>query len=253
MDLIYETLTKNSLVTALATTGIIMLMAHLLSIHLTKGRLQSSAIAIALGLIIAYIAGVYTHGTKGIADVGIFSGFALLGGAMFRDLAIAATAFEADVKEIKKAGFLGAIALFLGCLIPFIMGVGVAYAFGYRDPVALTTIGAGAMTYIVGPVTGTAIGASSELLALSIAIGLVKAVFFMVATPLLAKFMYLRSPRSAMVFGGLAGTISGVAAGLAGTDVRLVPYGALVAVFHTALGCLLGPSIFFLTVKALFG
>ena len=33
--------------------------------------------------------------------------------------------------------------------------------FGYRDPVSLTTIGAGAITYIVGPVTGTAIGATS--------------------------------------------------------------------------------------------
>jgi hypothetical protein len=34
----------------------------------------------------------------------IFSGFALLGGAMIRDLAIASTAFEVDVKEVKKAG-----------------------------------------------------------------------------------------------------------------------------------------------------
>ena len=31
-----------------------------------------------------------------------------------------------------------------------------------------------------------------------------------------------------MVFGGLAGTVSGVSAGLAATDRRLVPYGALV-------------------------
>jgi hypothetical protein len=37
-----------------------------------------------------------------------------------------------------------------------------------------------------------------------------------------------------MVFGGLAGTTS-VSAGLAATDVRLVPYGALVATFHTDL------------------
>jgi malonate transporter MadM subunit len=69
---------------------------------------------------------------------------------------------------------------------------------GYRDPIS-TTIGAGAMTYIVGPITGTAIGASS-VIALSIAIGLIKSVFFMVGTPLLAKFMYLNNPRSAMVF-----------------------------------------------------
>ena len=56
----------------------------------------------------------------------------------------------------------------------------------------MTTIGAGAMTYIVGPITGTAIGASSDVIALSIAIGLIKSVFFMVGTPLLAKFMYLK-------------------------------------------------------------
>ncbi|WP_151709226.1 acyltransferase domain-containing protein [Acinetobacter brisouii] len=129
----------------------------------------------------------------------------------------------------------------------------IAWIFGYRDPIAMTTIGAGAMTYIVGPITGSAIGASSDVIALSIAIGLIKSVFFMVGTPLLAKFMYLKSPRSAMIFGGLAGTTSGTAAGLAGTDMRLVPYGALVATFYTGLGCLLAPSVFFLTVNAIFG
>lgn len=41
-------------------------------------------------------------------------------------------------------------------------------------------------------ITGTAIGASSDVIALSIAIGLIKSVFFMVGTPLLAKFMYLK-------------------------------------------------------------
>ena len=79
----------------------------------------------------------------------------------------------------------------------------IARVMGYKDPVSMTTIGAGAMTYIVGPITGTAIGASSEVIALSIAIGLIKSVFFMVGTPLLAKFMYLKSPRSAMVLAAL--------------------------------------------------
>ena len=40
-------------------------------------------------------------------------------------------------------------------------GAGVAFAFGYRDAVSVTTIGAGAVTYIVGPVTGAALGAAS--------------------------------------------------------------------------------------------
>ena len=253
MDVLIQVLTKNALITALAVTGLMMIVSHLLSKYLPKGKLQSSAIAITMGLVIAYFAGVYTQGTKGISDIAIFSGFALLGGAMLRDLAIASTAFEVDVKEVKKAGKVGLIALLLGCVIPFVIGAGVAWLMGYKDPVSMTTIGAGAMTYIVGPITGSAIGASSEVIALSIAIGLIKSVFFMVGTPLLAKFMYLKSPRSAMIFGGMAGTTSGVAAGLAGTDVRLVPYGALVATFYTGLGCLLGPSIFFLTVNAIFG
>ena len=253
MDVLIQVLTKNALITALAVTGLMMIVSHLLSKYLTKGKLQSSAIAITMGLVIAYFAGVYTQGTKGISDIAIFSGFALLGGAMLRDLAIASTAFEVNVKEVKKAGKVGLIALLLGCVIPFVIGAGVAWLMGYKDPVSMTTIGAGAMTYIVGPITGSAIGASSEVIALSIAIGLIKSVFFMVGTPLLAKFMYLKSPRSAMIFGGMAGTTSGVAAGLAGTDVRLVPYGALVATFYTGLGCLLGPSIFFLTVNAIFG
>ena len=131
--------------------------------------------------------------------------------------------------------------------------MGVARAYGYIDPVSLTTIGAGAVTYIVGPVTGAAIGASSDVMALSIATGVIKAILVMIFTPVLARFMRLDNPQSAMVFGGLAGTVSGVSAGLAATDRRLVPYGALVATFHTGLGCLMGPSVLFLIVKALYG
>jgi hypothetical protein len=42
-------------------------------------------------------------------------------------------------------------------------------------------------------------------------------------------------------------------AGLAATDTRLVPYGAMTATFYTGLGCLLGPSILFIATKAIFG
>ena len=63
--------------------------------------------------------------------------------------------------------------------------------------------------------------------------------------------MRLDNPQSAMVFGGLAGTVSGVSAGLAATDRRLVPYGALASTFHTGFGCLVAPSVLFLVVKAL--
>jgi malonate transporter MadM subunit len=109
------------------------------------------------------------------------------------------------------------------------------------------------VTYIVGPVTGSAIGASSDVMALSIATGVIKAIIVMVLTPTAASFLRLKTPRSAMVFGGLAGTVSGVTAGLAATDRRLVPYGALVATFHTGLGCLLCPSALFFAVRALVG
>ena len=44
-----------------------------------------------------------------------------------------------------------------------------------------------AATYIVGPVTGTAIGASSDVIALSIAAGLVKSMLVMTGTPFVAK------------------------------------------------------------------
>jgi len=40
----------------------------------------------------------------------------------------------------------------------------------------MTTIGAGAVTYIVGPVTGAAIGASSDVIALSIGLAVTCAV-----------------------------------------------------------------------------
>ena len=164
------------------------------------------------------------------------AGFGLMGGNMLRDFAIVATAFEVHAEEAKKAGWIGAIALLLGTVLPFIVGVAVAWAFGYRDAVSVTTIGAGAITYIVGPVTGGAIGASSDVMALSIATSVIKAILVMVSTPMAAKFLRLKTPRSAMVFGGLAGTVSGVSAGLAATDRKLVPYGALAAPFHTGLG-----------------
>ncbi|MDR3563424.1 MAG: malonate transporter subunit MadM [Negativicutes bacterium] len=244
---------QNSLITAFAAVGIIMYLSTHLSRRLTFGRVHASAIAILIGLGLAYWGGTQTGGKMGLADIKLFSGIGLMGGAMLRDFAIVATAFEVKAEEAKKAGLIGVVALFIGTIVPFVVGAGVAYAFGYRDPIAMTTIGAGAVTYIVGPVTGAAIGASSDLMALSIATGVVKAIIVMVATPIAARFLRLETPRSAMVFGGLAGTVSGVSAGLAATDRRLVPYGALVATFHTGLGCLMGPSVLFLATKYLFG
>ena len=170
-----------------------------------------------------------------------------------RDLAIVATAFGVDLRVIRRAGPGAAVSLLVGVFGSFVVGAAVAYAFGYTDTESMVTIGAGAATYIVGPVTGTAIGASSDVIALSIAAGLVKSMLVMTGTPFVAKAIKLDNPHTAMVFGGLMGTTSGVAGGLAATDPKLVPYGAMTATFYTGLGCLLGPSVFYFAVRAVFG
>ncbi len=253
VDLLRGVLVRNGLLTAFAFVGITVWVSYLLSDKLTRGRVHGSAIAILIGLVLAYVGGVATGGERGLADIEILAGVGLLGGAMIRDLAIVATAFGVDLAEIRKAGSGAIVALFAGVLGSFVVGAAVAWAFGYTDPISMTTIGAGAATYIVGPVTGTAIGATSDVVALSIAAGLVKSMLVMTTTPFVARSIGLDNPRSAMVYGGLMGTTSGVAGGLAATDERLVPYGAMTATFYTGLGCLLGPSVVFVTIQALFG
>ena len=252
MDTLLTTVRSNGLVVAFAVVGLTVWVSNLIATKFTGGRIHGSAIAITLGLVAAYVGGKYTGGGAGVADVSLLAGIGIMGGGMFRDFAIVATAFGVKVSELKKAGTAGGISIVAGVLVSFVVGAAVAVLFGYTDPVAITTIGAGAVTYIVGPVTGAAIGASSELIALSVAAGLVKSIMVMIGTPMVAKMIGLDNPQSAMVFGGLMGTTSGVAGGLAATDPRLVPYGAMTATFYTGLGCLLGPSVLFLTVAALF-
>ncbi|GGK03432.1 malonate transporter subunit MadM [Pseudomonas matsuisoli] len=253
----YESMLKvingYGLVSGFAVIGVTMWVSYWLSAKLTKGRLHGSAIAIFLGLVLAYVGGVTTGGQKGLVDISLLSGIGLLGGAMLRDFAIVATAFGVNVEELKRAGLSGVISLFVGIVSSFVAGVALALAFGYTDAVSLTTIGAGAVTYIVGPVTGAAIGASSEVMALSIAAGLVKSIAVMILTPFVAPLIGLNNPRTAVIFGGMMGTSSGVAGGLAATDPKLVPYGCLTAAFYTALGCLLGPSLLFLSVRGITG
>lgn len=251
VDTLEQVLSKNALITAFAFIGILVWVSYLLSEKLSRGHIHGSAIAIAAGLLLAYVGGKYTGGSKGLADVTMLSGIGIMGGAMFRDFAIVATAFGAHLDELKKAGAVGAASIVIGVVLSFAVGALVAVSFGYTDAVSISTIGAGAATYIVGPVTGTALGASSEVIALSIAAGLTKSVLVMLATPLLAKRIGLDNPYSAMIYGGLMGTTSGVAAGLAATDPKLVPYGAMTATFYTGVGCLLAPSLLFLIVRSI--
>ncbi|MEO1909536.1 MAG: malonate transporter subunit MadM [Paracoccus sp. (in: a-proteobacteria)] len=250
---IVEILEKNGLVFAFVVIGLVMWVSYQLSDKLSAGRLHGSAIAIIIGLFLAWLGGTISGGSKGLADLTLFSGIGLMGGSMLRDLAIVSTAYGVDMREIRKAGLAGATALALGIIVSFVVGALVAAAFGYTDAISMATIGGGAATYIVGPVTGTALGASSEVIALSVAAGLLKAVLVMIGTPFVAPYIGLNNAKSAMAYGGLMGTTSGVAGGLAATDKRLVPYGAMTATFYTGLGCLMGPSVFYLVLLVMFG
>jgi malonate transporter MadM subunit len=243
---------RNGLIVAFFVVAVIMFISAWLSSRLFKNKIPGSAIAIFFGLVLAYLGGSVTGGKNGIADVSLFSGFSLMGGAMFRDFSVVATAVGASFSEIKKAGFIGILSLLLGVILSFFIGAVLAYMLGYTDAKSMTTIGAGACTFIVGPITGSAIGASSPVIAISIATGVVKSILVTILTPFIAKVIGLNNPQSAMVFGGLMGTTSGVAAGLGATDPRLVPYGAITATFYTGLGCLLCPSVGYFLINLFF-
>ena len=240
---IFSVLEKNPLIFAFLLVGFIMFISFWVAKKFTGNKIPGSAIAITVGLVLAYFGN-----KKGIADIPMFAGMALLGGSMLRDFAIVATAMGASFTEIKRTGLIGVFALFIGVLLSFFVGGSIGYFMGYTNAKDFATIGAGACTFIVGPITGSAIGASSEVIAISIAIGVIKSIIVTIGTPLLAKKIGLNNPHTAMVYGGIMGTTSGVAAGLAATDEKLVPYGALTATFYTGLGCLLCPSILYLLI-----
>ena len=246
-------LDKNGLIVAFLFVGILTWATDVFSKKALNGRIPGSALAIGLALVLGYFGGVLAKGEQGLADLSYFKGLSTLGGSMFRDFAIVATATGASFVLIRKSGMLGLISLVLGIGLFFGFGVAIGWLMGYRDAVSLCTIGAGACTYIVGPVTGGAIGASSEVIALSIGTGVVKTIAVTILTPIMAKWIGLNSPAAAMSYGGIMGTSSGVAAGLAATDPALVPYGAVTATFYTGLGCLVCPSLFYLILSTLLG
>ncbi len=246
MKAILDVLIDNGFVFAFLFVGVVMFLSYWISKRLTNNRIPGAAIAISFGLVLACFGG-----KKGIADVPIFSGMALLGGAMMRDFSVVATAMGANYTEIKRAGLAAIISLFIGVVAAFFIGGFIGYVMGYTDTKSFTTLGAGACSFIVGPITGSAVGAGSDVIAISIAIGVVKSVMITIGTPIIARHIGLNNPHAAMVFGGLIGTTSGVAAGLAATDPKLVPYGALTATFYTGIGALLCPSIFYIIVQGL--
>ncbi len=244
MNDLIKLLDKNGLVFAFLIVSAIMYVSYYIGKKITNNKIPGAAIAISFGLLIAYYGG-----EKGVASIPAFSGMAILGGSMLRDFSIVSTAMGASFSEIKKTGWIGLLSLIIGTLMAFMVGAVIAYIMGYHDATSITTIGAGACTFIVGPVTGAAVGANSAVIAISIAIGVIKSIFVTIMTPFVAKKLGIDNPKTAMIFGGLVGSTSGVSAGLAATDTALVPYGALTATFHTAMGCLLCPSILYYLVS----
>lgn len=248
MNIVTDVISRYDLVFAFLFVGLLMSVSILLSRILFRGRIPGAAIAITIGLVLAWFGG-----RKGVADFPVMAGLSLLGGAMLRDFSIVSTAMGASLSEIRKSGASGIASLFLGIVTAFSIGSATAWGMGHTDLRSIATIGAGACTFIVGPVTGAALGAPSDIIALSIAIGVIKTVVVTVLTPLIARRIGLDNPHTAMVYGGLIGTTSGVAAGLAATDPRLVPYGALTATFYTGTACLLCPSVLYFLLGVLMG
>lgn len=247
-----KTLKANGLVFGFMVSGVVTFIAYKFAGSINK-KPYASAIAIFLGLILAYIGGITTGGHKGLASIPMFAGVGFLGGGMLRDFAITATAFGVDLSEIKKCGFVGVLSILIGVVFDFFIGAVLAVMWGYTDAVSITTIGAGVVTLIVGPVTGTALGASSEVITISVAAGVVKSVLCMILTPLCANIFGINNPKGAMIYGGLIGSTSGTAAGMAAVNPELVPYAAMTATFYTGTGCLLCPSVLYLATKAFFG
>ena len=103
MELLEKAAKENGLVAAFAVVGLVVMVSRFLSSKLTFGRVHGSAIAILIGLALAYVGGKVSGGTKGLADIALFSGVGLLGGNVLRDFAIVATAFEVHPGEVRRA------------------------------------------------------------------------------------------------------------------------------------------------------
>ena len=87
MELVYKLIDKNGLVFAFLVVGIIMYLSFLISEKLFRKKIPGVALAVFVGLLLALLGS-----KKGIADIPLFSGMALLGGSMLRDFSVVATA-----------------------------------------------------------------------------------------------------------------------------------------------------------------
>jgi hypothetical protein len=60
LESLTDVLTKNSLITAFAFVGVLVWLSYEISARLTRGHLHGSAIAIAVGLVLAWFGGSVT-------------------------------------------------------------------------------------------------------------------------------------------------------------------------------------------------
>ena len=120
---------KNGMIAGFLVIATIMLIAEQISIRLLHKKIPGSAIAITLGLVLAYYGGTLTGGEKGIADIPFFSGFKMVGGSMFRDFCIVSTALGVSFPVIVQAGKAGIVSLILGLFVSFVVGVFIGISF----------------------------------------------------------------------------------------------------------------------------
>ena len=67
----------NGLLVAFVFVGLVMLVSAFVARHVGRGRVHASAIAIALGLVLAWVAGAETGGKNGVADYPLLAGQSL--------------------------------------------------------------------------------------------------------------------------------------------------------------------------------
>jgi malonate transporter MadM subunit len=98
MEIIEMIIGKNGLIFAFLFVVLIMLFSFWMSKKITRNKIPGVALAIIIGLGLAFFGG-----KKGIADIPLFAGMAVLGGAMLRDFSVVSTARGADMNKIKHA------------------------------------------------------------------------------------------------------------------------------------------------------
>ena len=187
MNYISNLLIKNGFVLALFITGLIMLVSFWVSERLTCWRIPGSAIAIITGLVLAYIGGRVT-GENGIADIPVLSGFSIMGGPCSVILPLYPQPWVPVSMKSKSRNGRGSFAV-PGhiCFLPAWYQPGFClWLYRIRKILPPLVPEPARLSRVWLP---AAIGAPSEVITLSIAAGVLKAILVTIATPALAKYI----------------------------------------------------------------